>query len=124
MLLDEEPGVALRSRCASSSATGSPAGQASGAPVSCSSAARGTRISATKTARAQTVCAARRQIAHPKAIQERLGHSSITVTLDRYGHLFPKLDEALTDRLDDLHRAALNDDSASSPSAPARTLGH
>lgn len=27
--------------------------------------------------------------AHPKAIQERLGHSSITVTLDRYGHLFP-----------------------------------
>lgn len=44
--------------------------------------------------------------AHPKAIQERLGHSSITVTLDRYGHLFPKLDETLTARLDDLHRAA------------------
>ena len=35
--------------------------------------------------------------AHPKAIQERLGHSSITVTLDRYGHLFPKLDELLTE---------------------------
>ncbi|MCZ7537461.1 MAG: site-specific integrase [Acidimicrobiia bacterium] len=32
--------------------------------------------------------------------------SSITVTLDRYGHLFPKLDETLTARLDDLHRAA------------------
>ena len=46
--------------------------------------------------------------AHPKAIQERLGHSSITVTLDRYGHLFPKLDEALTDRLDGLHREALD----------------
>jgi integrase len=44
--------------------------------------------------------------AHPKAIQERLGHSSITVTLDRYGHLFPKLDEALTDRLDELARRA------------------
>lgn len=42
--------------------------------------------------------------AHPKAIQERLGHSSITVTLDRYGHLFPKLDETLTERLDELHR--------------------
>lgn len=40
--------------------------------------------------------------AHPKAIQERLGHSSITVTLDRYGHLFPKLDEDLTSRLDGL----------------------
>jgi integrase len=45
--------------------------------------------------------------AHPKAIQERLGHSSITVTLDRYGHLFPQLDEALTARLDDLRRSAV-----------------
>lgn len=45
--------------------------------------------------------------AHPKAIQERLGHSSITVTLDRYGHLFPKLDEALTNRLDQLGRQAV-----------------
>lgn len=44
--------------------------------------------------------------AHPKAIQERLGHSSITVTLDRYGHLFPKLDETLTARLDEMRQAA------------------
>jgi integrase len=33
--------------------------------------------------------------AHPKAIQTRMGHSSISVTLDRYGHLFPELDEAI-----------------------------
>jgi len=33
--------------------------------------------------------------AHPKAIQARMGHSSINVTLDRYGHLFPQLDEAI-----------------------------
>ena len=33
--------------------------------------------------------------AHPKAIQTRMGHSSINVTLDRYGHLFPELDESL-----------------------------
>lgn len=33
--------------------------------------------------------------AHPKAIQMRMGHSSINVTLDRYGHLFPELDEAI-----------------------------
>lgn len=52
--------------------------------------------------------------AHPKAIQERLGHSSTTVTLDRYGHLFPKLDETLTNRLDDLHRSAM--DGADPPS--------
>ncbi len=37
---------------------------------------------------------------HSKAIQERLGHSSITVTLNTYGHLFPSLDEALTERLE------------------------
>ncbi len=29
-----------------------------------------------------------------KAVQERLGHSSITVTFDTYGHLFPIADEA------------------------------
>ena len=33
--------------------------------------------------------------AHPKAIQVRIGHSTISVTLDRYGHLFPELDEAI-----------------------------
>ncbi|HUY05915.1 MAG TPA: site-specific integrase [Acidimicrobiales bacterium] len=33
--------------------------------------------------------------AHPKAIQARMGHSAINVTLDRYGHLFPELDEAI-----------------------------
>lgn len=33
--------------------------------------------------------------AHPKAIQTRMGHSSISVTFDRYGHLFPELDEAI-----------------------------
>lgn len=38
--------------------------------------------------------------AHPKAIQERFGHSSITVTLDQYGHLFPSLDETLADNFD------------------------
>ncbi len=44
--------------------------------------------------------------AHPKVIQERLGHSSITVTMDVYGHLFPSLAEALTERLDEVFVAA------------------
>jgi integrase len=35
------------------------------------------------------------EAAHPKAIQTRMGHSSINVTLDRYGHLFPELDESI-----------------------------
>lgn len=41
--------------------------------------------------------------AHPRAVMERLGHSSVTVSLDRYGHLFPSIDESLTDGLDELH---------------------
>ena len=32
---------------------------------------------------------------------ERLGHSSVTVSIDRYGHLFPSLDEQLTEGLDE-----------------------
>ena len=29
----------------------------------------------------------------PKVVQERMGHSSITMTMDRYGHLFPRGDD-------------------------------
>jgi integrase len=41
--------------------------------------------------------------AHPKAIQARLGHASITTTLNVYGHLFPGLDEELAERLEMAH---------------------
>jgi integrase len=44
------------------------------------------------------------QGAHPRALMERLGHSSVTVSLDRYGHLLPSLDEALVDGLEDTYR--------------------
>ena len=37
---------------------------------------------------------------HPKIIQTRLGHSSIQVTMDRYGHLMEGLDDRTADRLD------------------------
>jgi integrase len=37
---------------------------------------------------------------HPKVIAERLGHSSITVTLDVYGHLMPGIDDLVAERLD------------------------
>lgn len=46
--------------------------------------------------------------AHLLAVKERLGHSTIQVTADRYGHLFPSLEAALTDRLDDAYRAAVS----------------
>lgn len=44
--------------------------------------------------------------AHPLAVMKRLGHSSITVTYNTYGHLFPALDEALTDSVDRAYRSA------------------
>ncbi len=36
-----------------------------------------------------------------------LGHSSISVTMDRYGHLFPSDMEALAAALDEVRREAL-----------------
>ena len=35
---------------------------------------------------------------------ERMGHSTITVTLDTYGHLLPKIDAALDEALDATYR--------------------
>jgi integrase len=43
--------------------------------------------------------------AHPKLIQTRLGHSSIQITLDRYSHLFPSVEEALAEQLDAVYQA-------------------
>src|SRR3546814_14866685 len=40
---------------------------------------------------------------HLLVVKERLGHSTITVTPDRYGHPFPSLEAALTLKLDDTH---------------------
>jgi integrase len=40
--------------------------------------------------------------AHPKSIQRHLGHSSITTTLNIYGHLMPDEQDQVADALDDL----------------------
>jgi integrase len=48
--------------------------------------------------------------AHPLTIKERLGHSSITVTMDTYGHLFPAQDQALAAALDGTLRRSLAGD--------------
>lgn len=39
---------------------------------------------------------------HPKVVQERLGHASITMTMDLYSHLFPNLQEAAAATLNGL----------------------
>jgi integrase len=44
--------------------------------------------------------------ADPYAVMRRMGHSSITVTYDTYGHLFPERDAEITDRLEELFRRA------------------
>lgn len=62
------------------------------------------------------------QGAHPKAIMERLGHSTIQVTLDRYGHLRPGLDEALTDGLESTYQSSLERRARPGPPTSVSTL--
>ena len=38
---------------------------------------------------------------HPKVVQERLGHSQVSVTLDIYSHVAPSLQAAAAERIDE-----------------------
>jgi integrase len=58
------------------------------------------------------------QGAHPRAVMEHLGHSSISVTMDRYGHLFPEELHRLADRLD-----AARGEAVEAQTRPQRTGG-
>jgi integrase len=42
-----------------------------------------------------------RQGIHPKIVQERLGHSRISITLDTYSHVTPGLQEAAALRFEE-----------------------
>jgi integrase len=57
--------------------------------------------------------------ANPKAVQLHLGHSSITVTMDRYTHLFPSDVDDLVRRLTDIRARSL----AAQPRPNDRTRG-
>ena len=52
---------------------------------------------------------------HPKSIQTRLGHSSIQVTIDRYGHLMDGLDHQTAPRLDAIATTVCGPDMAQDP---------
>jgi len=39
---------------------------------------------------------------HPKIVQERLGHSSISITLDTYSHILPSMQQKAVEELDKL----------------------
>ncbi len=54
--------------------------------------------------------------AHPKEVATRAGHTSVSFTLDRYGHLFPGSEEVLNDSLDALVERQ-RDDAAHDPRA-------
>ena len=47
---------------------------------------------------------------HPKVVQERLGHSSIQVTLDTYSHVAPGIQEKAAARLDDVFKTERRND--------------
>ena len=44
---------------------------------------------------------------HPKIVQERLGHSSIAITMDIYSHLMPNMQEDAAAAVDGALRAAI-----------------
>jgi integrase len=42
------------------------------------------------------------QEVHPKIVQERLGHSDISLTLNTYSHVLPSMQEGAADKMDEL----------------------
>ena len=45
---------------------------------------------------------------HPKIAQERLGHSSVSVTMDLYSHVLPGMQDEAVARVDAALQDALN----------------
>jgi integrase len=46
---------------------------------------------------------------HPKIVQERLGHSSIQITLDTYSHVAPGLQQAAANLFDEAFASKYNE---------------
>ena len=47
-----------------------------------------------------------------QGVAARAGHTSVSFTLDRYGHLYPESDTAVRDRLDAIYTAGQRDQDA------------
>ena len=60
---------------------------------------------------------------HPKIVQERLGHSSIAITLDTYSHVAPGLQQAAAKRFDEAFTARYNEPASVSENEPVGKLG-
>ena len=50
-----------------------------------------------------------RQGVHPKVVSERLGHSTVGITLDVYSHLMPGIQDEAAKRIDSALRTALGE---------------
>ncbi|MFC1957482.1 tyrosine-type recombinase/integrase [Chloroflexota bacterium] len=50
-----------------------------------------------------------KQGAHPKVVQERLGHATISTTLDLYSHVAPGLQETAAARFDEAFTSRYNE---------------
>ena len=53
-----------------------------------------------------------KQGVHPKIVSERLGHSSIGITLDVYSHVLPGMQEDAAQKIDVALRSAMGEDEA------------
>jgi integrase len=62
--------------------------------------------------------------ASPKEVAVRAGHSSVSFTLDRYGHLYPESDASLRDRLDSFFTEGQAVEEGVVVALPARTPPH
>ena len=60
--------------------------------------------------------------AHPKYLQAQMGHSSIRVTLDLYGHLFPDANRGVLDALDQLTAPSTPHGNSSERGAPREKI--
>ncbi len=41
---------------------------------------------------------------HPKVVQERLGHSTIAMTMDIYSHVLPSMQREVANKIDDMFK--------------------
>jgi integrase len=45
---------------------------------------------------------------HPKVVQERLGHSNISLTLNTYSHVLPSMQDAAAEKMDEFLVTLIN----------------
>ncbi len=58
---------------------------------------------------------------HPKVVQERLGHSQISLTLDTYSHVLPSMQKEAAGKLDALFAKVAKVDAEESPTGAGQS---